>query len=182
MPSVFCHAVAALALARYAPTGVYGPRLAIGCMLSAAVPDLDALGHACGIPYDSLFGHRGITHSVAFAAVWSVLIGHILSKPRDRPWYMGLLFLSTCSHPLLDMCTNGGLGCALWAPFRTERMFFPWRPIEVSPLSVVRFFAADGWRVVRSEALWIGCPSMAVFLLAWSLRKRPQRKATTFAP
>jgi len=44
------------------------------------------------------------------------------------------------THPLLDAMTDGGLGVMLLFPFSEARLFFPWRPIHVSPLSIVRFF------------------------------------------
>ena len=49
------------------------------------------------------------------------------------------LFASTLSHGLVDMLTNGGLGVALLAPFDNGRYFFPFRPIEVSPLGIANF-------------------------------------------
>ena len=48
------------------------------------------------------------------------------------------------THPLLDMLTDGGSGVMLFFPFSTERFFFPWRPIRVSPLSIARFFDRAG--------------------------------------
>lgn len=36
---------------------------------SAALPDVDALGYRLGVPYDSLWDHRGLTHPLLFAAV-----------------------------------------------------------------------------------------------------------------
>ena len=39
---------------------------AAGC---AALPDVDALGYKLGVPYESLWGHRGLTHSLLAAAV-----------------------------------------------------------------------------------------------------------------
>ncbi|HEU4994167.1 MAG TPA: metal-dependent hydrolase [Gemmatimonadaceae bacterium] len=35
----------------------------------AALPDLDAIGFWMGIPYDHMLGHRGLTHSLTFAAL-----------------------------------------------------------------------------------------------------------------
>ncbi len=71
------------------------------------------------------------------------------------------------------MLTNGGLGCALWAPFSNERLFFPWRPIQVSPIAVDRFFSREGWQVLQSELVWVWLPSAVLFLLAHLIRKRP---------
>jgi len=59
------------------------------------------------------------------------------------------------SHGVLDAMTNGGLGLAFFAPFDNTRYFFPFRPIEVSPLSVDAFFSASGAAILTNEFLWI---------------------------
>jgi inner membrane protein len=63
--SVFSHAVAGLAIGvgfyrRETPKRVW----ALGAA-SAALPDLDVLAFALGIPYDAMLGHRGLTHDLA---------------------------------------------------------------------------------------------------------------------
>lgn len=45
-----------------------------------------------------------------------------------------LVFAATASHALLDMLTDGGLGVALFVPVSNARLFFPVRPIAVSPI------------------------------------------------
>ena len=39
----------------------------------AVVPDVDVLGFAFGIHYGDMLGHRGLTHSLAFAFVLAVV-------------------------------------------------------------------------------------------------------------
>ena len=173
MPSAFSHAVAAIALTRGAPQKTFTAKLVLMAMLSAAVPDLDSIGYAMGVPYEHLLGHRGITHSVFFACFWSALMALLLFRRSSPVTAFVVLFLATLSHPLLDMLTNGGLGCALWAPFSNERLFFPWRPIQVSPIAVDRFFSGEGVRVLKSEFIWIWLPSGLVFALASLVRRRP---------
>ena len=123
-----------------------------------------------GIPYESQWGHRGWTHSIVFTIAFGFLIAlffKLLSPKNTLSYKTGLwLMLSTLSHPLLDMMTNGGRGCALWWPFSTERIFFPFRPILVSPMSVGGFMGEWGARVLMSELVWIGVPALAVVLVA----------------
>jgi len=71
----------------------------------------------------------------------------------------------TASHGLLDALTNGGRGIAFFAPFSDHRYFFPWRPIQVSPIGV-GFFSARGLRVLASEAGWIWVPSAIIAVSA----------------
>lgn len=171
MPSIFTHAAAGFALARAAVPSAYRWKLPCAAALSAMVPDLDAIGHMMGVPYESFWGHRGFTHSIAFAVLWGgLLAGCFFRKSLVLAW--ALIALGTVSHPLLDMCTNGGLGCALFAPFDNERLFFPWHPIKVAPIGVGAFFTARGWSVLRSEMVWVWVPSAALVVAGYLLRKR----------
>jgi inner membrane protein len=119
-----------------------------------------------------MLGHRGLTHSIVFAAVLGVLLTYTCFRHSSPdPWGVCLyLFVSTLSHPLLDMLTNGGRGVALLAPFSKARYFFPWRPIEVSPMSVRRFFSRRGVQILRSELRWVWLPAAGVVLLGMIVR------------
>ena len=70
----------------------------------------------------------------------------------------------TASHSILDGLTNGGLGVALLAPFDNSRYFFPFRPIEVSPIGLA-FFGERGYTVIKSEIIWVWVPALSVVLL-----------------
>lgn len=140
----------------------------------AMLPDVDAIGFAFGVPYDSLLGHRGLTHSIAFAVLAGLVVG--MFAFGKRPTRLGRLqlilyfTLVTLSHPLLDALTNGGLGVALLAPFSAERYFFPLRPIEVSPIGM-RFFSERGLEVLASEVVWVWLPGLLIYLAARIYRK-----------
>jgi inner membrane protein len=188
MPSAFAHAAPALALVPAfwkprAPT-----RLWVLGVLLAAAPDLDVVTLSLGIPYDHALGHRGLSHSVAFAAVAAAAVVLIAfprppaSFSRARIWLY--LFLAIASHGLLDTCTNGGRGVALLAPFDQTRYFSPFRPIEVSPLSIGPFFSARGAAIVRSELVWVWIPATALgaALLLWRSRYPSASGAATIEP
>ncbi|MEO8067295.1 MAG: metal-dependent hydrolase [Flavobacteriales bacterium] len=175
MPSAFGHAVAAIALAKASPRVRFGAKTACIGAVSAMVPDIDVLAFKFGVAYDHPFGHRGFTHSLVFAVLWSLLMLLAYRRTERTDWLWLCLFLCVASHPLLDMFTNGGLGCALFAPFSNERLFFPWRPIAVSPLGIHSFFGEWGLRVLKSEALWIGLPSTVVYAAARVLKRRAVR-------
>ena len=169
MASAFSHAFVALALGKcFSRTKL---KILVTGMICAALPDIDAIGFWIGVPYDSIWGHRGITHSLFFALILAAAV-MIWMFPRiqsgNKAWWMQFmyLFLATASHPLLDAMTNGGLGVAFFAPFENSRYFFPFRPIRVSPISVSRFFSDYGWQVFKSELVWIWIPSVLVMALA----------------
>src|SRR6185369_2088213 len=170
MASAFTHAAAALAIGtafrRVGPPA----RFWIVGAACAALSDLDAIGYQLGVPYDSVFGHRGITHSILFAALLAAAALLLFRDDRWRDERRALwlfLFLATVSHGILDAMTSGGLGVAFFAPFDDSRYFFPWRPIEVSPLSIRRFFTARGLSIMSSELVWVWAPA-ALFALCAS--------------
>ena len=78
----------------------------------------------------------------------------------------------TVSHGVLDAMTDGGLGVAFFSPFDTARYFFPWRPINVSPIGVGQFFNGQGAVVLASEAIYVWLPLAAVWAAVGVLRRR----------
>src|SRR5579871_6738063 len=125
--------------------------------LVACLPDVDVIGFHFGVHYGDLWGHRGMTHSLLFAAVVGVL-----AAARFRPdwrrdgWKLALvLVLIAASHGFLDAFTDGGLGVAFFSPFDRTRRFFPWRPIAVSPIGAKNFFTQRGLDVLWSEVRWV---------------------------
>ncbi len=132
----------------------------------AFAPDLDVLTFHLGIPYSSQWGHRGWTHSLFFALCFGWLMAWLIYRRspdlRRIGWWC---VLATASHPLLDMLTDGGRGVALWWPFDASRIFFPWRPVAVSPLGISDFFTPWGLEVLYSEVLYIGFPALAIIVL-----------------
>jgi inner membrane protein len=171
MCSVLTHPIVPIAFAVCLPEGAVSPPLLFAGALCSAVPDLDVIGSSFGITYDQMLGHRGFTHSIVFAAALGALVALTLFRDEPQHWLVfSFLSLSTLSHPLLDMLTNGGLGVALFAPFSNERYFWPWRPIEVSPIGLA-FFSRWGTRVLVSELRWIWLPSAALVATARIIRR-----------
>jgi inner membrane protein len=173
MCSVLTHPVVPIALFTVFPQEALSPTVLLVGAACSVVPDLDVIGRKFGIRSNHMLGHRGLTHSIAFAAVLGAILTHTLFRNSHLdPWAVFLfLFVSTLSHALLDMLTNGGQGVALWAPFSNARYFFPWRPIEVSPIGVRRFFSRRGVLIIRSEFRWVWLPSAGVYILGIMVRR-----------
>jgi inner membrane protein len=173
VPTVFSHAVAGAALAVAGrPPGSIG-RVAVASALCAAAPDLDVISIGLGVPWGHVLGHRGITHSLAFAAVLAAIVTLTWSggsPGRGRLWL--ILMLATASHGVLDAMTDGGSGIALLAPFDDTRDFLPWRPIPVSPIGVSRFLTERGLHVVQAELVLIWLPAAGLAVAALALRGR----------
>ena len=66
MPTVFSHPAPMLALAAIMGGRVSSRMLLFG-VLCAVLPDADVIGFRFGISYADAFGHRGFSHSLAFA-------------------------------------------------------------------------------------------------------------------
>src|SRR5262245_51250679 len=78
------------------------------------LPDVDVVGFAFGVRYEDPWGHRGATHSFAFAVLVALAVWMLARARRLPARRMALLALAVvASHPLLDTLTDGGLGCAL---------------------------------------------------------------------
>ena len=174
MASAFSHAVVALAMGKAFRNDVLRWRELSLCALCSAVPDLDVMGFSFGIQYGDLWGHRGMTHSVLFAALLAGSLVVVWYRGRPAVAMAGLFlyfFLCTASHGVLDAMTNGGLGVAFFSPFDTRRYFFPVRPVLVSPIGVSEFFNAYGVQVLVSEAAWIWLPSCAAFVVLRAIQR-----------
>jgi inner membrane protein len=158
MPTIMTHAVVGIAVASIVPPR-RRPRL-LGTVSAglAMLPDVDVLAFPLGVPHGSMWSHRGVTHSLAAAILTAVAVatvGYRRSSPSVLvPW----LFAAMASHGILDSFTNGGSGIAFFAPFDRDRYFFPWRPVEVSPLGL-NFFSTRGLTVLQSEFRWIWLPA-----------------------
>jgi inner membrane protein len=169
MPSIFSHAIFASAVGSAYTTEPMPLRFWVLTAACAMLPDADAIGFAFGVRYDSMWGHRGLTHSIAFALLVAFGVG--MFAFGKRPTGTGKLQLAlyftlvTLSHPLLDALTNGGRGVALFAPFSAERYFFPLRPIEVSPIGM-QFFSERGLEVLASEVIWVWFPALLIYMTA----------------
>jgi inner membrane protein len=107
----------------------------IGWAMLSLLPDSDVIGFTLGVPYDSTWGHRGVTHSFAFALSVGIVVAAVAAWRRRAVWRIGLLAsLVVLSHGLLDTLTDGGRGVALLWPFSDARFFAPWHPLPVSPI------------------------------------------------
>jgi inner membrane protein len=175
MASAITHAVVGAALAQ-AGRRDWRERwtywfLAVFC---SVLPDIDVIGFRFGIHYGDLWGHRGMTHSLLFAAITEMALSLFVTTARD--WWKAafLLFVITASHGLLDAMTDGGLGVAFFSPFNRTRYFLVWRPIHVSPIAAHRFFSGRGLTILWSEIKCVWWPALLTGALLHSWRKRQE--------
>lgn len=164
MATILSHGVAALALGKAYTAERMPIRFWVASVVCAMLPDIDVIGFRFGVHYGDLLGHRGLTHSLAFAFIIGIAVVALLfreARPLSRNWFSLVIyfFVVTASHGVLDALTNGGLGVAFFAPFSNTRYFFPWTPIEVSPIGLRFFSSSSAWLVIITEIAWIWIPS-----------------------
>lgn len=140
------------------------------------IPDFDVIVFRFGIPYESMLGHHGFSHSIIFALIIALLVMFAAFreiKSGTKQWfqYLVFFFLIALSHPILDAFTNGGLGVGLLIPLTNERFFAPFRPIEVSPIGIKRFLDGSAFVVLFSEFLWVWIPFLVIYSIKFLIRK-----------
>lgn len=162
MAAILSHAVAGAGIAaalrpQPKPPASYW-MLAIVC---SVIPDLDVILVWLGTDYRGMFGHRGITHSILFAAAVAALLAFLSPAwpERTRRFRVWLSFFAAgLSHGVLDALMSEGKGVAFFAPFSSKRFHFPIRPIESSSPGRSIFLREGGVKVSGSEILWIWAP------------------------
>src|SRR5258705_2623659 len=143
VPTIFSHAIVATAAGQWLSPRANPPRLRsrgaesripnpgpfwFWTIVCAMLPDADVIGFSFGIQYGDMFGHRGFTHSLFFAALIGLVAADALTRSASKTnslgvggWQLGVGALwawfaaVTMSHGVLDAMTNGGRGIAFFA-------------------------------------------------------------------
>lgn len=169
MASLFGHGLAAVALGTSYGKKITSWKFYLLGAFCAILPDFDVIAFKFGIPYEHFWGHRGFTHSLFFALLIGLVFTFVFFNKHIKTTkgiaYISFFTLCTASHSVLDAMTSGGLGVAFFSPFENSRYFFAWRPIQVSPIGIKKFFGEWGLRVILSELIWIGIPAFLYMFL-----------------
>ena len=88
MPTIMTHAIVPLAIAAVAGRGRISAKVAVAGATLAMLPDADVIGFALGIDYADPWGHRGATHSLAFAVLTAGVIALLWKRARSI-WALG---------------------------------------------------------------------------------------------
>jgi inner membrane protein len=168
------HAVVGGAAARFVRRGqttIFHPVTAAVIWAGLSLlPDADVFGFKLGVHYGDPFGHRGATHSFAFALLVGVAAAGVARACRLPARRIAVLVAGVvASHALLDTLTDGGLGCALLWPFSNERFFAPVRPLPVAPIGRA-FLSREGLRIAAFELL-VSAPLL--LYAVWPAPRRP---------
>jgi inner membrane protein len=94
--------------------------------VAGLIPDSDTFFASFMDVAQGLLFHRGITHSIFFAVLFSPIFAWLLFKLYKGKFefsiWLKLIFLSVITHPLLDIFTTYGTG--LFEPFSNRRIGF----------------------------------------------------------
>jgi inner membrane protein len=168
LASIISHPAIPLAIGVGLGTGIISKRLLVVGMLCSIAPDLDVYAEM----FTSSIGHRGITHSIFFAAICAALATSVAPWLRSPALTAaGFIFAATASHGFLDAFTNGGSAVALLWPVQSEGFFMPYRVIEVSPLGISPFFSERGVAVLASELKWVWLPAVLLAAVLHAVRR-----------
>lgn len=137
--------------------------------ICAVVPDLDLIGWPLGISPQSLLGHRGLTHSIAFAVVLGGFVAAALPRVvsrREKAAAAFVLILATITHSVIDaLTTYAPTGPAFWSPFSNHRYRFPWMPLTGAGGLDTNF---------GQELVYVCLPALVLMLMIeWWRRRRP---------
>jgi inner membrane protein len=175
MPTFVGHSLVALSLGASLPRTSLGRAMPLSAWLAFLVlvsllPDLDVL-MLRWLPYAHPLSHRGLSHSLFFALVAAgcltlacSLVGLVQGRIRTLIPVWLLLAAAMSSHGLLDACTDGGLGIALFSPLTFERYFFPLRPLPVACLSPAGLLSSYMLHVYMVELALFGPFCLAAWL------------------
>lgn len=176
MPSIFTHSLVGLVAGKILSPVISSKRFWVLSIIYPSLPDADVLGTAFGIPHEHLLGHRGLTHSILFALIVGLITAVFFFRKENRStkrtFILACYFaLITMSHGILDGLNNGGIGVAYFSPLSNTRYFFPFRPIEVSPIGLA-FFGERGFVVFQSELIWVWAPLLSTLIIYSFIRNK----------
>ncbi len=177
MPSFITHTVVALCAGKAVYARPMPARFWVLAVTCSVAPDFDVGFHTLGADWGSFWGHRGFTHSLLFAVLLGFAVPTLflrgLARPPTRSWWglVAFFFALTASHGLIDGLTDGGPGIALFEPFSDARIFWPWRPLDVAPISLDGALSNRFVRVLLDEARWVWLPAVALMLGVIAVRR-----------
>tara|TARA_B110000263_G_C15250633_1_gene483910 strand:- start:24 stop:563 length:540 start_codon:yes stop_codon:yes gene_type:complete len=175
MPTIISHSLIGIFASRIFRIN-HKPKFWILSFICTALPDADMIGYYLGIPYNHLFGHRGISHSMFFALLLGFLVYFLffrqekLSKINSFMIFIYFSFV-TMSHGFLDALTNASYGIPFFAPFDNTRYLFPYRPINAPSLDIQYFFKEQFFEIMIGEIILISIPIFVLLLTKFILKK-----------
>lgn len=159
MPTSITHAIPAITVGLGLGKDYLSKRLILTGAFIACIPDLDLISvRFWGIAKDSIYGHRGYTHSIFFALILALIVSLFFYKSGFKKAFIFLTFCAV-SHGILDAFTEGGLGVALLWPMSDQRYYAFVQPIMNVGVSFRALYMTNrGLPIFISEFVWVWIP------------------------
>ncbi|MBP1627461.1 MAG: ybcI [Holophagaceae bacterium] len=163
VPSFLGHAVAGATLYALFQDEAPQPRTRNWALFCALAPDLDWFMTFLHLSGRHVLNHRGVTHSLCAALILATMVMVLAFRKEERNPRLWLCMLACAfSHCLLDACTQGGVGVAVFVPITKVRFVCAWQPIQVGPIPL-NFKLLQGFlTALWTEVVWIGIPALAL--------------------
>jgi inner membrane protein len=175
MPTALTHAVPALAMGALFISPRSPRTVWLAGVTLAVIPDLDVITFSLNVGSYGMLSHRGLSHSLFFAALASFLVFAAVTRayPEVKSKTLWLYFFLCCAmHGVLDGLTNGGWGVAFFAPLDSARYFLPIQPVLVSPISLEGILTDYGKAVISNEIRWVWIPFIFLSIIGYAWRVR----------
>jgi len=164
MPSIPTHLLVGAALGQAAAQPMRSDwRFWTAALVCSALPDVDVIDSrlTCNMGF---VGHRGMTHSILFAALVE-LRPRCFSVEAERS-FCGMLLCC------FDDCVSWFSGCndkrrsgnCVLLAVRSDAILFPWKPILVSADWTRAISSQRGAAVLGSEIIYVWLPALAIGL------------------
>lgn len=152
-----------------------GIKAAFWGAIAGTIPDLDVFLNLFYPPIDSALLHRGFSHSILFAILFSPvfawLVGKLYKNKYPYKTWLYLFFFGIITHPLLDIFTN--YGTSLFWPLNWRVSFdsvFVIDPLYTVPFLICVILAislkrTSKWRKIIN---WSGIIYSTLYLF-WGL-------------
>ncbi|HRG46830.1 MAG TPA: metal-dependent hydrolase [Leptospiraceae bacterium] len=157
--------------------------------VASILPDMDFIFDDRG---SGMFNHRGITHSIFFAAItgafFSALFLSVVKSFGQTLLLMLIFFLASISHIGLDLLTDATYGVCVFCPFDEERYMSPITLFTSYTTGVshkgFRKGLNSAWGAVIPEMLWVWIPTIATFVFSYYLSNKgtTAKNVTTYKP
>ena len=117
------------------------------------VADADFGLVALGVPKDSIWGHRGVSHSLLLAAAAGLVSAWVARRWGQKPLSWGTMgFAVYTSHLVFDCLNVGSLGVPWFWPVSWTNYTIPWAPIP-SVRTASEFLTPAGVPVLAAEVV-----------------------------
>jgi inner membrane protein len=117
------------------------------------VADADFVLVALGAPKDSIWGHRGVSHSLLLAVVAGVVCAWVARRWGQKVLQWGVMgFAVYTSHLVFDCLNVGSLGVPWFWPLSWTNFTIPWSPIP-SVRTASEFLTPLGLPVLAAEVV-----------------------------